>query len=132
MTWIIHFELIETTIQMLHIAFTSTYWNTNNNLMLHKFIFEWVNEFFHMIFWTINIRTWVESFTLSVAKSTIHVFHFAFTTIFWNGCIIIWKVSHSYLNGLVIRSKCLCMQTLGCMYTFKLYFSNILNSCTFM
>jgi hypothetical protein len=34
MSQIIHFELIETTIQMLHIAFTNIYSNTCNNLML--------------------------------------------------------------------------------------------------
>jgi hypothetical protein len=42
MNWIIHFEFIETTIQMLHIIFI---------------------------------------------------------TIFWNGCIKTWEVSHLYLNG---------------------------------
>jgi hypothetical protein len=35
-----HFELIETTIQMLHIAFISICWNTHNNLMLH--IYTWM------------------------------------------------------------------------------------------
>jgi hypothetical protein len=35
MSRIIHFELIETTIQMLHIAFTNIYSNTCNNLMPH-------------------------------------------------------------------------------------------------
>jgi hypothetical protein len=38
MSWIIHFELIETTIQMLHITFTNMYWNTHNNLMFHIYI----------------------------------------------------------------------------------------------
>jgi hypothetical protein len=35
MSRIIHFELIETTIQMLHIALTNIYENTHNNLMVH-------------------------------------------------------------------------------------------------
>jgi hypothetical protein len=38
MSWIIHIELIETIIQMLHIALTNIYWNTHNNLMLHIYI----------------------------------------------------------------------------------------------
>jgi hypothetical protein len=33
-----HFELIETTIQTLHIALISIYWNTYNNLMPHIYI----------------------------------------------------------------------------------------------
>jgi hypothetical protein len=40
-SWVIHFELIETTIQMLHIALFNIYWNTCNNLMLH--IYTWVD-----------------------------------------------------------------------------------------
>jgi hypothetical protein len=39
MSWIIHFEIIESIIQMLHITLISIYWNTNNNLMLH--IYTW-------------------------------------------------------------------------------------------
>jgi len=35
MNQIIHFEFIEITIQMLHIAFTNIYCNTHNNLMAH-------------------------------------------------------------------------------------------------
>jgi hypothetical protein len=35
MSQIIHFELIETTIQILHIGQTSIYCNTHNNLMPH-------------------------------------------------------------------------------------------------
>jgi hypothetical protein len=40
MSQIIHFELIKTIIQMLHIAFFSIYWNTNNILMSH--IYTWM------------------------------------------------------------------------------------------
>jgi hypothetical protein len=40
MNWIIQIELIETTIQMLHITFTNIYWNTHNNLMPH--IYTWM------------------------------------------------------------------------------------------
>jgi hypothetical protein len=39
-SWIIHFELIETTIQTLHIALTSIYGNTHNNLVFH--IYTWM------------------------------------------------------------------------------------------
>jgi len=35
MSQIIHFELIEISIQTLHIAFTSIYGNTHNNLNFH-------------------------------------------------------------------------------------------------
>jgi hypothetical protein len=66
MNWIIHFELIETIIQMLHIAFTSIYWNTYNNLMFHVYI--WTNQWIFYIFWTINIYLWVESFILNVSN----------------------------------------------------------------
>jgi hypothetical protein len=38
MSWIIHFKIIETIIQMLHIAVIIIYWNTNNNLMFHIYI----------------------------------------------------------------------------------------------
>jgi hypothetical protein len=38
MSRIIHFELIEMIIQTIHIAFTSIYYNTHNNLMLHIYI----------------------------------------------------------------------------------------------
>jgi hypothetical protein len=38
MNQIIHFELIETTIQILHIALTNIYWNTYNKLMFHIYI----------------------------------------------------------------------------------------------
>jgi len=38
MSWIIHFELIKTIIQMLHIALSSIDWNTQKNLMLHIYI----------------------------------------------------------------------------------------------
>jgi hypothetical protein len=38
MSWIIHFEFIETIIQMLHIAFINIYRNTHNNLMFHIYI----------------------------------------------------------------------------------------------
>jgi hypothetical protein len=38
MSWIIHFEIIETIIQMLHIALINIYWNTHNNLMSHIYI----------------------------------------------------------------------------------------------
>jgi hypothetical protein len=40
MSRIIHFELIETTIQTLHIAFINIYCNTHNNLMPH--IYTWI------------------------------------------------------------------------------------------
>jgi hypothetical protein len=90
---------------------------------------EWVSEFF-CIFWIINICTWIESFILNVVKSIIHELHFALTTMFWNECIKIWHISHLYLNGLVIKSKCSCMQSLRCMKIFKLLFFHILNSCT--
>jgi hypothetical protein len=40
MSQIIHFEFIETIIQMLHIAFNSIYGNTHNNLMFH--IYTWM------------------------------------------------------------------------------------------
>jgi hypothetical protein len=38
MSRIIHFELIETTIQTLHIALINIYENTHNNLMFHIYI----------------------------------------------------------------------------------------------
>jgi hypothetical protein len=41
MSQIIHFEHIETIIQMLHIALINLYWNTHNNLMFH--IYTWTN-----------------------------------------------------------------------------------------
>jgi hypothetical protein len=84
------------------------------NLGNFIFIFEWVNEFV-CISWTINICTWVESFILNIVKSITHELHFALTNCSWNGCIKIWKNSHLYLNGLVIKSKCSCMQILGSM-----------------
>jgi hypothetical protein len=39
MNRIIHFELMKIIIQMLHIAPTSIYWNTHNNLMFHIYTF---------------------------------------------------------------------------------------------
>ncbi len=47
-------------------------------------------------------------------------------------CIKFWQVSHLYLNGLVIRSKRWCMQSLKCMKTSKLLFFHILNYLRFM
>jgi hypothetical protein len=38
---IIHFELIKTIIQILHIALINIYWNTHNNLMPH--IYTWTS-----------------------------------------------------------------------------------------
>jgi hypothetical protein len=113
MSWIIHFEFIETVIQTLHIAFI-IYIETHTTTKCFTFIFEWFNDFF-CIFWTINICTWVELFALNVVKLTIQELHFTFTISLKNGCINIWEVSHLYLNGLVIRSKCSGMQSLGCM-----------------
>jgi hypothetical protein len=78
------------------------------------FILEWVNEFFY-VSWIINICIGTESFILNVVKSIINELHFAFTTIFWNGYIKTWHISHLYLNGLMIKSKCSCMQGLRCM-----------------
>jgi hypothetical protein len=40
MSRIIHFELIEITIQALHIELINIYWNANNNLMPH--IYAWL------------------------------------------------------------------------------------------
>ncbi len=45
MSQIIHFAFIDITIQTLHIAFTSIYGNTHNNLMFLIYI-EWVSDFF--------------------------------------------------------------------------------------
>jgi hypothetical protein len=38
MSWIIHFEFIETIIQMLHIALNYINWNTHNNLVPNIYI----------------------------------------------------------------------------------------------
>jgi hypothetical protein len=75
MSWIIHFELIKTIIQMLYIALNYINWNTHKNLVL-TFILEWLNENFH-ICWIINIYTWIESFTWNVLNSlpTSYILH---------------------------------------------------------
>jgi hypothetical protein len=46
MSWIIHFEPIETITQMLHITLINIYWNTHNNLMFHIYIWMgwWVGQ----------------------------------------------------------------------------------------
>ncbi len=85
MNWIIHFEVIETIIQMLHIALISIYWNTHNNWMLY--IYTWICKwiFSHLLNYQHLHMSWIVHF--QCVESIIHKLHFAFNIIFWNGCI---------------------------------------------
>jgi hypothetical protein len=102
MSWIIHFELIETIIQMLHIAFIII-WDTQNNLMSR--IYTWIGwwKFSHLLNYQHLHMSWIIHF--ECVKSIIHELHFELTTIFWNGCIKTKHVSHLYLNVFMFRSN---------------------------
>jgi len=47
MSQILHFELIEISIQILHITFTSIYGNIHNNLILH--FYKYFFAFFELL-----------------------------------------------------------------------------------
>jgi len=66
MSWIIHFEIIETIIQMLHIALISIYWNTHNNLMFHIYTWTCWWIFSHLLNYQHLHMSWIIYFELVV------------------------------------------------------------------